>query len=260
MKLSEIVNEIDKICPFSLQEEWDHSGVQIGDGEAEIHKILMAFDFTEEILAEAIAGEYDLVIIHHPFFFQPLYSVDLQTSKGRMVAGLIKHDIALIACHTNLDKIGGFGVNAVLGNTLGLTGCRTFMAEESGVGFGMIGTLPEAMPFAEFAQAAKERLRLDSVRTVGNEKDAVRTVAVMGGSGFDFMADAINQGADVYLSSDFKYHDGQRAAETGLKLIDCSHFGTEVPVVRVFAEKLKNILTDVEIDIATGIKDYWKYR
>ena len=260
MKLAEIVNEIDKICPFSLQEPWDHSGLQVGDGEAEIHKILMAFDYTEAILAEAVTGEYDLIICHHPFFFQPTYDIDLQTAKGRMIAGLIKNDIALIACHTNLDKIGGFGVNAVLGDTLGLTACRTFMAEESGVGFGMFGTLPAPLTFGDFARQVKERLRLQSVRTVGNIDDKVRTVAVMGGSGFDFMADALNQGADVYVSSDFKYHDGQRAAEIGMKLIDCSHFGTEVPVVEVFAQKLREILTDTEIVIAGEIKDYWQYR
>jgi len=43
MKLKDILQKINELCPFSLQEEWDNSGMQVGDPDADIQKVLVAF-------------------------------------------------------------------------------------------------------------------------------------------------------------------------------------------------------------------------
>ena len=89
MKLMNIMEALDKTCPFSMQEGFDNSGLQVGDTEKDCQKILLAFDFTEEVLEEAIAVRADVIITHHPFLFTPLKSISTAHWKGRQIFGKI---------------------------------------------------------------------------------------------------------------------------------------------------------------------------
>ena len=257
MILKDILQIINELCPFSLQEEWDNSGMQVGDLDADIQKVLVAFDLTEEVLNEAAEKEVDLILTHHPFFFKGIRQIDMSAAKGRMIRGLIEYDIALVSCHTNLDKVG-YGVSAVLGQQLGLSECRPFIAEGEDIGFGVIGQIAEPMPLADFADQVKDSLHIPMVRVVGDETQPVQTVAAMGGAGSDFMAEAKAMGADVYVTADLKYHDGQMAAEMGLALIDAGHFETEAAVLVPFMEKLAKAMPEVTFELAENVSSYWK--
>lgn len=257
MKLKEILNQINELCPFSLQEDWDNSGMQVGDPDAEIQKVLVAFDLTEEVLNEAAEKEADLILTHHPFFFKGIRQIDMSAAKGRMIRGLIEYDIALVACHTNLDKVG-YGVSSVLGQQLGLSDCRPFIAEGENIGFGVIGQLAEPVSLSAFAEQVKESLHIPMVRVVGDHAQTVQTVAAMGGAGSDFMVDAKTMGADVYVTADLKYHDGQMAAEMGLALMDAGHFETESTTMEPFMKKLAEAMPQVEFKLAEKISSYWQ--
>lgn len=257
MLLNDILTKINEICPFALQEEWDNSGLQVGDPTADIQKVLVAFDFTEDVLAEAIEKDVDLVITHHPFFFKGIRQIDASTAKGRMICGLVGNDIALVSCHTNLDKVG-YGVSAVLGRQLGLVECRPFIAEGEEIGFGVLGKLTEPMALSAFAKQVKSALNIPLVRVVGDEDPVVSTVAAMGGAGSDFMVEAKAMGADVYVTADLKYHDGQMAAEMGLALIDAGHFETESATMQPFMEKLASMMPEISFELAQRISSYWQ--
>lgn len=257
MILKDILQKINELCPFSLQEEWDNSGMQVGNPDAEIKKVLVAFDLTEDVVAEAEEKKVDLVITHHPFFFKGIRSIDISTAKGRMISGLLKNDIALVACHTNLDKVG-YGVSAVLGQQLGLSDCRPFIAEGDDIGFGVIGQLPELISLSAFTEQVKKSLQISMVRVVGDGSRMVQSVAAMGGAGSDFMAEAKAMGADVYVTADLKYHDGQMAAEMGLALIDAGHFETEASTMKPFMKKLAESMPDVNFELAEKVSSYWQ--
>lgn len=259
MLLKEILRVIDQLCPFSLQEEWDNSGMQIGNPFDDVKKVLVAFDFTEDILKEAVEKEVQLVVTHHPFFFRGIRCIDGSNAKGRMICGLIQHHIGLVSCHTNLDKVG-YGVSFVLGEKLGLCQCRPFIAENENEGFGVIGSLRKEMNLADFSETVKTSLGIPMVRTVGSPDLPVSRVAAMGGAGSDFMAEAKARGADVYVTADLKYHDGQAAAEMGLALLDAGHFDTEVAVTEPFRKKLATAMPEVEFLLAEGIRDFWTVR
>lgn len=256
MKMNAILKKIDEICPFSYQESWDNSGLQLGSGEAEVSNILLAFDLTEKIVAEAIERDVDLILTHHPLFFRGIRSIRFDDGKGRMIAALIQNHINVVSCHTNLDKVG-YGVSAVLGRQLGLQHCRPFLAEGENCGFGVIGTLSSPCPLGDFALEVKSALGLPCLRMVGEEEATVYTVAAMGGAGSDFLEEAKNQGADVYVTADLKYHDGQKAAEMGLAVIDAGHFQTEMAVIKPFGERLAKVMPEVEFILAEDMEDYW---
>ena len=57
-------------------------------------------------------------------------------------------------------------------------------------------------------------------------------------AGIDFVAEALEHGADTYVTGDIKYHEAQNAVFSGLNLIDATHQGTELPVVTVLADKI----------------------
>ena len=114
-------------------------------------------------------------------------------------------------------------------------------------GYGRVGNIEE-IPLNRFLDKIKKELRLDKLRVYGDIDRKIKRVALCGGSGSDFIKSAYYKGADLYLTGDIKYHDGQLAKELGLLLVDGNHFDTEKIILPVIKEKLlQNIEEDIDI-------------
>ena len=120
MRLSEIVKYFDKATPLMLQENYDNSGLLIGDVEKDISKVLISLDITEEVIEEALREKCSLIISHHPLIFTPLKKLTSKNLTERLIVKAIKNDIAIYAMHTNLDNISN-GVNAILAKKLAIS-------------------------------------------------------------------------------------------------------------------------------------------
>jgi dinuclear metal center YbgI/SA1388 family protein len=118
MKINELLDILDKIAPFSLQESHDNSGIQFADLEAPIIKILLALDLTLEILEEAIENKVNLILTHHPLLFAPLKQITKQNNP--LLFQTITNQINLLALHTNYD-LAENGLNDYVANLLGIT-------------------------------------------------------------------------------------------------------------------------------------------
>jgi len=105
MKLGEVIKAFEQIAPFSLQDDYDNSGIQFGNPENEIKRGLVCIDITEEIIDEAIEKQCDLVISHHPLIFRGIKKLTGKHYTERALIKAIKHDISLISVHTNLDSV-----------------------------------------------------------------------------------------------------------------------------------------------------------
>lgn len=116
----EVIQLFEQFSPKKYAMEGDKIGLQIGSLNKQINKVLVALDCLEEVVDEAIQLGAQLIIAHHPPIFNPLKSIQTDTSYGRIYEKLIKHDIAVYAAHTNLDVAQG-GVNDWLAEALGLT-------------------------------------------------------------------------------------------------------------------------------------------
>ncbi|CAM3926978.1 Nif3-like dinuclear metal center hexameric protein [Mesobacillus thioparans] len=115
----EVIQLFEQFSPKAFAMEGDKIGLQIGALNQQVENVLIALDVTEEVVEEAIAKNVQLIIAHHPPIFRPLKKIATDTPTGRMIARLIKHDIAVYAAHTNLDVAKG-GVNDLLAEALGL--------------------------------------------------------------------------------------------------------------------------------------------
>lgn len=117
MKLNQLLGELNKWAHLSLQESYDNSGLLIGDPNQDIHKILITLDIIEETIEEAIHGNFDLIISHHPIIFKGLKSLSGKNPEERAIIKAIKNDISIIAMHTNLDNVN-HGVNSRIAKKL----------------------------------------------------------------------------------------------------------------------------------------------
>jgi len=123
MKIKEITDFLEGYAPLHYQESYDNSGLIVGDANAEVKGVLITLDCTEDVIDEAIAGNYNLVIAHHPIIFTGLKKLNGSNYIQRTVIKAIKTDIAIYAIHTNLDNVHN-GVSAKIAEKLGLENCR----------------------------------------------------------------------------------------------------------------------------------------
>lgn len=101
MKVYEILNILDQIAPFFLQESFDNSGIQFADLDKEVNKVLLSLDSTQEVLEEAITNKANLIITHHPLIFSPLKRISRQDNP--ILFKVFTNNINLISFHTNFD-------------------------------------------------------------------------------------------------------------------------------------------------------------
>lgn len=119
MQVKDIMQALEKLAPQQLKEDWDNVGLQLGDPNAEVRRVLLALTPSLAVTEEAVRRQADLIVSHHPFIFKGVKSLRTDSAIGRMSQLCLKHDIAIYSAHTNLDIARG-GVNDVLAERLGL--------------------------------------------------------------------------------------------------------------------------------------------
>jgi len=253
--LLEILNSL---APFTMAEPWDNVGLMVGDPDQPARGVLIALDPTEALLEEAVSQSFDTVITHHPLIFQPIKAIHTSSPLGRMLKTAFAHELAIIACHTNLDIVAD-GVSHAMAEKLGLLDSVSLTGESSaspGQGFGKIGHLPRPLPAKEFIRFLLAVLGLEAVQLAGRLPETISTVALCGGSGSELAGKARDLGADIYISGEIKHSVARWAEDSGFCVIDAGHYPTENLIVPVLAEMLKNTLAceGFNVPIATSLK------
>lgn len=131
MKLSLLTTYLESLAPLAYQEDYDNSGLIVGQPDQDIQQALISLDCTEAVVDEAIAKNCQVIISHHPIVFRGLKKFNGKTYVERVVEKAIRNYIAIYAIHTNLDNVMN-GVNERICETLGLTNLR-ILAPKSGV-------------------------------------------------------------------------------------------------------------------------------
>ena len=239
MKLRDIVERIYSQAGMKPAEQWDNSGLQVGSMNAEVKRAIVSMDMACEVMDEAEKSGAQLIITHHPFLFRGIKTIDTDTYDGQIIGRLLKKGVNLYSMHTCYD-MADRGVNLWLQESLGLTE-NVALLHDTGTNFGYGGIADiSSVNVREYAVRVKKCLNLDSVRLYcRDEHSTVRRVAFCGGSGADFIDDAVRQGADIYVTGDIKYHEAQNALKKGLDIIDAGHFGTEYPSLEPLCNMLK---------------------
>jgi dinuclear metal center YbgI/SA1388 family protein len=93
-------------------------------------------------------------------------------------------------------------------------------------GAGLIGELAKPVKESEFLKNLKTVLRAGCVRHTRLLGKPIRTVALCGGAGSFLLPNALAQGADVFVSADFKYHEFFDA-DGRILIADIGHYESE---------------------------------
>ena len=258
--VSDILKFVETLAPRSMKMDWDNVGLLCGRKSAPVTRVLVALDPFEHVCQEAAQWGAEVIVTHHSLIFRPLPNITDETTIGRGIRTLIKHDISAINAHTNLDQAPG-GVNDVLAKTLELDNIQviTPCGEMDGQPWGLLrmGEVQE-QNLSDFLSTVKEKLRCEGLRYVDGGKP-VHKVAVGGGACADGFREALDAGCDTFVTSDCKYNQFWDAHDFGLNLIDAGHFHTENPVVSVLAEKIAAYFPEVEVKISESHADCMKY-
>ncbi len=126
MKISNFVSILNSIAPFFLQEDYDNSGIQFGDLDVNVDKVLLSLDVTEDVIDEAIQNKANVILSHHPILFFPVK--DITRQQNPVLFKALSNKINLIAMHTNFD-LAENGLNDYVGGLLGIK--KTGPIEES---------------------------------------------------------------------------------------------------------------------------------
>ncbi len=344
MILKNIITEIEKFAPLSYQESYDNCGLLTGHKEQEVTGAILCLDCTEAVVEEAIQKKCNLVIAHHPIIFGGLKKLNGKNYVERTVIKAIQNNIAIYACHTNLDNVK-LGVNKKIANKLGLINTQilapkksllkklvtfvpathlanvqeslfnvgagnignydscSFVLEGTGsfrgnedsnpfigekgklslekenrlevifetiyesqiisalkqnhpyeevaydiyqlentyqnIGSGMIGELETPLSELEFLERLKSVFMLKLIKHTPLLKKSIKKVALCGGSGSFLLKNAINSKSDIYISSDFKYHEFFDA-ENQILIADIGHYESEQFTPEIFYEIISN--------------------
>lgn len=244
MQVRDIASALENWAPLPAAESYDNVGLLVGYPDMEVTGVLINLDMTEAVLREAVEQGCNMVVAHHPIWFSGRKRLNGEDYVSRVIMFAVKHDIALYACHTNLDNIRT-GVNQRMADQIGLQ--RTeFLAPKGGIedlGSGMIGYLPTAMPKIDFLQWVKQQFRCGGIRYADGPQESIHKVAICGGAGSFLTGTALQAGADAFVTADITYHKFFDQEEKML-LLDIGHYESEQftsPLIHEFlSEKFPN--------------------
>lgn len=229
MELVNIVKILEEIAPPELADDFDEGRIGLILGlENNVERIAVALDANSYVLKKAAEMRADLLITHHTLIFHPINKISKTLAESLRIA--LENGISLYSMHTNYDRAEG-GINDVLAVRLGL---RNIEAAE-------IGRIGEIEPCSSAELAARVSECLQTPVMYAGEREDIKRVMVIGGSGFrsEFLEIARENKIDAFVSSELK-HEFLRAYGD-VCLIDATHYATENPGMEALCSRLREL-------------------
>ena len=242
LTVRDVYDWLNEIAPFETAESYDNVGLLVGSMKAEAERILVALDVTPDVLDEAEQKEVQLIVTHHPLMFRGTKRVVEDDYEGMLISRMIRHNISMLAAHTNLDQSPLYSGSAVLAQALELRNIRQ-------EGFMFVGDLPDAPVRADALRARIAACEQDYVYQYGRDDTPVTTLGICGGAYDEGFEQARAMGAQAYLTGEVRHHNALAASGTGFVLYQGGHYGTEGILVPTLAKALQNALNALQYDV-----------
>ncbi len=243
MTVKEIFEILNEYAPKRLSDEYcqafdgyDNSGVLVDTGK-DVKRVLFSLDFSFAAVEKAVKIGANLIVTHHPAIYAKIGSIGATENDliGRKLTRCIENGISIISMHLNLDTCVG-GVDeclkeGVLRAAACFDGKRTGDETMQSLNGGGYGRAYDVSPISLKSLAAGIEKEFSTKRLLvyGDGEKTVKRVASFcgGGSDEESVNYAVEKGADVILSSDFKHHVVLYAIERGLAVIGMTHYASE---------------------------------
>ncbi|MCM1438954.1 MAG: Nif3-like dinuclear metal center hexameric protein [Roseburia sp.] len=205
---------------------YDNSGIIINCGKP-VYGALFSLDLSEAAVMRAVQLGYNLIVTHHPAIYGGISRFNLESNaQSRALAMCLKNDISVISMHLNFDAAPK-GIDYYLMRGLGGKECGVLSAVEGG-SYGRAYEIP-AVSVAEFIEKIKREFQTDRIICHGEREKAVKKVSSFCGAGLDDGAVAFSKAerADAAVSSDLSHHRIVELVESGITVIQLTHYCAE---------------------------------
>ncbi len=202
-----------------------HNGLQV-EGRDGIERIICGVSANAELIDRAIQEKADALFVHHGL----VWGGGIQTISGwlgKRISKLISAELNLFAYHLPLDAHPRLGNNAGLANALGLTeASRAPFGEYKGQLIGCAGQLESAVSFENFCSRVEKEIG-PILFAHGDRQREIQKVSICSGGAPDLLYDAVNSGADLFLTGEATEWVQAISKETGVAFIAAGHHATE---------------------------------
>ncbi len=248
MRVKEVFDRLNRLYPTETAADFDNVGLLVGDGEAEVTKVLVCLDCDLSAIKRAEEIGANLILSHHPVIFEPLRSVTAESAVYRAV----QSGIAVISMHTNLDIAVG-GVNEQLCRSLGF---ENFQKIEMSDGFSLL--FAETAPISADRLAERLKTALSGNIRYTDGKKAIKKILFCCGSGGSYANEASKKGFDALITADVKHNQFVDAQNRELSLFDSGHYASEDIVIEPLAAVLRAEAAN-QFPVETYHPDFIKY-
>lgn len=244
--VSEVITTLESIAPPALAEDWDNTGLLVGDRSRAVDSIMTCLTLTPDVAQEAVDTGVSLIVSHHPVMFRGRKVLTDSDSEGRMLLSLIENRIAVYSPHTSFDSAAE-GVNQQLAEAFGVCSPVPLRPAESSneecqsVGAGRWGCLQSPVKMDDFLGTVRKAVGTSYVEYCGDPQRSVQRVAVACGAASEFLRDAAREHCDVFVTGEARFHSVLEARSEGIGLILTGHYASERPAVEYLAKMIEGV-------------------
>lgn len=245
--ISEIIDYLERFAPRETAEAWDHVGLMIGNKNFIASGVVLSLDTSIAALSLCIKEKANLLITHHPIFFEPCTSIDYTTQKGELVRDIVRNGLTVYSSHTNLDKAIG-GVNDALADLLGLIPSENDSYEQV-----IPRKFETPVSYFEAAHLTREKLGASGVQLSSDVNSEIGDVYLSAGA-FDAekIPHLIKAGISLLITGEIKHHHMMQLKEAGIMVIAAGHEATETPVFFSLEKLLSEAFPELKISVCPG--------
>jgi dinuclear metal center YbgI/SA1388 family protein len=233
--LDNILEYLDELLSPASFQDYGPNGLQV-PGRREIRTVVTGVSAGNDLFERAAQLGADLVVVHHGLFWHGAPLALSRGAKARLKL-LFDHDIALAAYHLPLDGHPLVGNNALLAAGLGCVAPEPF-ALHRGAAIGVAARFPgDGLAVGELVERA-ERLTGRAPLAFLAGPEHVRSIAIVSGSGSEFLGEAIAAGHDAFLTGEPTERVMVQARDEAIHFIAAGHYATETFGVRRLGDLL----------------------
>lgn len=249
MTVEEVLHILEeRVAPVKLSDDfcakykmYDNSGIILNAG-GDVCGVLFSLDLSEAAVKRALENGYNLIVTHHPAIYGGVSRIDVTAdSKSRALTECLKNGVSVVSMHLNFD-VAPQGIDYFLMKGLGGGKCA-LSAPVQGGGYGRAYEVAPT-PLKEFMEKVAFEFKTDRAVCHGDRDIVVKKVASFCGAGCDDanITFAKSNGCDLFVSSDLKHHEIAELVESGISVLQLTHYSAEAYGFRQIYQAIKDYI------------------
>ena len=253
--VSQIVDRLAETTRPENTPDWDPVGIQLGDPDAEVRRVAVCHEVTEQVVAAVESQPVDLLVTYHPLIFRPTTRLLAGRSPGGRAFRLMSAGAALLITHTDFDAAPNGTADALAG-IFDIKDVRPFGGDPE-IGLPPIGRVGRFdRPLGAVDAVVTDEMGVAGVRITGDRHRLIENLAVVPGSGAELIEQAAAV-ADALVTGDISHHRSVAAADLRLALVDPGHAATERPGMRSLVTLVSHVAGVDLVDLTRFDPQTW---